>query len=384
MAITYSEFDTTPAGLIAALKAAILVNTDWADYGVVAVSTTNSIATVAAQSTATLTSAASFTVGQWIVVAPGGAGGPEITRQITAVAGNVITISGTWGSIYAIGTTFRTRNTVLHSTTTQGAKMIVDLEGANDLASYLGVSVYRDWTTGTAPGGHVDTKNYYTYYRFSAGVSTMPIHVTLSVGKDHLFFAIEGPRAGEANATSSTYGTIKNYFAVSALTPYHTEDTVPAVVAIGINTASSTPSVNSGGHQIGISRDAANTASWQPGRLATLDWPTIYTTDVVTMERDCTIDGSTYLLPYVMFSEEEGIRGRLSHFFYCGTTAPSPLTDYPEPIGSKVNYDGITYKLTAINKGDGSNASWGPFGSTSNGSSSPLRSIVLAVPFAVV
>lgn len=383
MAITYSEFDTTPAGLLAALKAAILTNADWSDYGVVNTTTTSTGATTAAGSTVTLTSVTGYAVGGWITAAPGGVGGPEISRQITSIVGNVITISGTWGSIYASGATFKTRGTVLHSTTTEGAKLIVDLEAGNDNASYIGFNVYRDWTSGTVPGGHVDYKPYFLYYRFTAGTSTMPIHVTLSVGKDHLFVAIEGPRAGETSATSTTYGTIKNYFAVSALTPYHAEDEVPAVIAIGITNQSSTPSVNTNAHQVGVSRDAADLTSWQPGRLATLDWPTIYTTDVVTMERDCTIDGSTYLLPYVMFSEEEGIRGRLSNFFYCGTTAPSPLTDFPEPVGSKVNYDGITYKLIATNKGDGSNAAWGPFGSISNSSSLPLRSIVLAVPFAV-
>lgn len=380
MAITYSEFDTTPAGLVAALKAAILVNAHWTDLAVADVDTTNTIATTSAGTTATLTSAASFTVGQWITVNPGAT---EVYKQITAVNGNVITISGTWGAIYAIGTTFRSRSTVLKSTSDNGTELILDLEG--DLqTNYMSVQTYRQWT-GTAPGGFTDAKQSWVYWKGSAGTLTMPIHVVLSVGKNHLFFSIEGPRANEASTTSNIYGSIKNYFALSELTKYHAGDTVtnPAI-SIGVPTAIITATVNSGAHQVGISRDAADTLSWGVGRLATLDWPTIGTTDVVSMNRQCTIDGNTYLLPYVMFSENEGIRGRLTNFFFANTNAPTPATDYPDNIGHRVSYGGIVYKLLAINKGDGTVGAWGPFGSVNNSSGTiAMKTIILAVPYAV-
>lgn len=383
MAITYTEFDTTPAGLVAALKTQILVNTHWTDQAVVAVNTTNSVATTSAGTTATLTSATNFTVGQWITVAPGGTGGPEIYRQITAVAGNVITVSQTWGSIYAIGVTFRSRSTVLKSTSDNGTELILDIEG--DLqTNYMSVQAYRQYT-GTAPGGFTDAKQSWLYWKAAAGTLTMPIHVTLSVGKNHLFFAIEGPRANETSATSTIYGSLKNYFALSELTKYHAGDTVtnPAI-SIGVPTSIVTATVNSGAHQVGISRDAANTVSWGVGRLASLDWPTIGTTDVVSMNRQCTIDGNAYLLPYVMFSETEGMRGRLTNFFFANTNAPTPATDYPDNIGHRVTYSGIVYKLIALNKGDGSVAAWGPFGSVGNGSAGiQLKTIILAVPYAV-
>jgi hypothetical protein len=48
-----------------------------------------------------------------------------------------------------------------------------------------------------------------------------------------------------------------------------------------------------------------------------------------------------------------------------------------------VEFDGAEYKLLAVNKGDGSNVAWGPFGSIDN-DSSPTRSLVLAVPYADV
>jgi hypothetical protein len=378
MAITYTEFDTTPAGLIAALKAAILTNADWSAIAVTPVSTTTSGATTSTGTTVTVTSATGFTVGQWITIGTS----PETYRQITAIAGSTITVSAQWGAVYSSGSVFKTRNNIVTAVTDRGAEIFLDLEAGGDNASFLGVALHRDWT-GTVPGGHVDTKNFYTYYRFSAGTSTMPLHVILSLSKNHLFFSIEGPRAWETSPTSTTYGSIRNYFAVCDLVPYHAADTTPCVVAIGMTTNSPVPTVTNSAHQVSISRNTLDTLSWQPGRLATLDWPTIYTTDVVTPNRDCTIDGKTYLLPYVMFSEVQGLRGRLSDFFYCGTTAPSPVTDLAEPVGTRVEFDGAEYKLLAVNKGDGSNVAWGPFGSIDN-DSSPTRSLVLAVPYADV
>jgi hypothetical protein len=381
MAITYSEFDTTPAGLIAALKAAILASTDWtADAAVTPVTTTTSSATTSSGTTVNVNSTTGLSVGQSITIGTVGSG-TETHRVITGISGSTLTVTPTWGLVYSIGAAIRTRNNIVRSTTTSGAKIVVDLEGASsdNYLSYLGLGVYREWA-GTAPSGFTDATQAYCYYRASAGTSAMPLHVTLSAGKDHLFVGIEGPRANETNPTSTTYGSVKNYIAISELTPYHAGDT-SAVVVVGYASPTFTPSVATGGHQSTASRNYANTTSWNAGRLATLDWPTIYTTDVVTMPRECDIDGNTYLLPYVYFSEADGIRGRLKHFFYCGTTAPSSLLDYPDPVGTKVSYGGTVYKLIAPNKGDGSNVAWGPFGSVSNGSSTPMRSLVIAVPF---
>lgn len=378
MTITYSEFDTTAGTLIADLKAAILTNAAWAAIAVTPVSTTSTGATTSAGNTVTLTSATGFTAGQWITVNPGAT---EVYKQVASVAGNVVTITTTWGAIFASGTTFRTRNNILKATTDRGADMIVDLEGADTNNGWLGLSLYRQWT-GTAPGGQVDADQYSIYYRTSASTSAIPVHVTLSVSKNHLFIGLEGPRASELNPTSTIYGSVRNYFAVTDLVPYHLTDSVPAVIGLGTYSLGA-PTVNNGGHRASISRDSINANSWQSGRLASLDWPTVQMTDVVTMNRSCTIDGKTYLLPYVLFSNTEGLRGRLKHFFYCGTTAPTPSTDLPEPVGSKVTYDGVTYKLLAVNKGDGAASAWGPFGSSNNTSGTTLlRSVVVAVPFA--
>lgn len=378
MAITYDEFETTPAGLIAALKTRILSNGHWTDQGVVPTTTTNTVATVSASAVATLSSLDGILVGQWITVNPGA--GNEIQRQITAINGNVITVLGNWGAVYPIGTTFKARSTVLKSTTDNGSELILDLEG-DIQTNYMSVMAYRQYT-GTATGGWTDAKQSWLYWKAAAGTTAMPLHVTLSVGKNHLFFAIEGPRAHEVSPTSTTYGSVKNYFALSELTKYHAADTTPVAISIGVPTGIVTTTVAAGGHQVGISRDSTDVTSWSIGRLASLDFPTVYTTDVVNMNRACSIDGNTYLLPYVLFSETEGIRGRLTNFFYCNTTAPSPVTDLPDPVGTRVTYNGIVYKLTAVNKGDGSASAWGPFGAITQ-STLVTRSIIVAIPYAV-
>jgi hypothetical protein len=304
-----------------------------------------------------------------------------VYRTVTAVSGLTITVNANWGVVFASGTTFRARSTVLKATSDRGAALIVDLEGEALGTNVIGLATYRAFT-GTVPGGWTDRQGYWLYWKVAAGTATMPLHVTLSVGKNHLFIGIEGPRPHEASTTSATYGSVKNYFAMSDLIAYHAADTVPAAIAIGqsINATSGSTQFNS--HQVQISRDSQNTTSWSQGRLASLEWPTIYSTDVVPMNRACTIDGSSYLLPYVLFSEAEGIRGRLSSFFYANSTAPSPFTDLPDPVGVRVEYDGIIYKLLAVNKGDGTNVAWGPFGSIAN-STTVTRSVIVAVPYAV-
>lgn len=379
MAITYAEFDATPATIISALKTNILANPDWSDQGVTVLNTTVSIATTSSGTIINLASTAGLAPGQWLIVNPGAT---EVYRQITTInSATQVGIVGTVGSIYAIGTTVRTRATVLRTTTDSGAAMIIDLEGGDFTTNGLGIAMYRQYT-GTDPGGFADPSMFGLFWKTAVMPSTSPIHVILSAGKNHLFISVEGPRQFESGTTSATYGSVRNYFAASDLVRYHAGDTVPTVIGIGAPIFSAQTSVNSGFHQAQISRDSTDTHSWRPGRLATLDWPTIGSTDVVTPNRDCAIDDSTYLLPYVLFSEFEGIRGRLSHFFYGCSNAPTPITDIPDPVNSKVAYNGVVYKMLAVNKGDGSSAAWGPFGSALNSSSIPLRSVIVAVPFA--
>ena len=380
MAITYAEFDATPATIISALKTRILTNPAWSDQGVTVLNTTVSIATTSSGTVINLASTAGLVVGQWLTVNPGAT---EVYKQVTSInSPTQVGIASTVGAIYAIGTAVRTRNTVLRTTTDSGAAMIVDLEGGDFNTTGLGLATYHQYT-GTAPGGFTDATMYGLMWKTAVMPSTAPIHVILSASNNHLFISVEGPRTYETGTTSISYGSVRNYFALSDVVRYHAGDTVPAIVGIGAPFFSTnSPTVANGYHQVQISRNSLDTVSWRAGRLATLDWPTIGSTDVVTPNRECSIDGNTYLLPYVLFSEVEGIRGRLSSFFYGCSNAPTTITDGPDPVNSKVSYEGVVYKLLAVNKGDGTSAAWGAFGSALNSSSSVLRSIIVAVPYA--
>lgn len=378
MAINYTEFDSTPATIFADLRTAILGSSDWSDISPVPINVTNSVANVTSNANMTLTSAAGLVVGQSIVVEGGGA--REENRMITAISGNVITVNSNWAQVHPIGSAVATRAMVLRSVSTSGAALIIDLQADLYATHYLGLAFYRDWS-GTAPGGWVDREPGYLYWKAQGGTTTMPVHCTVSAGKDHLFIAVEGPRAWEANTTSTTYGSVKNYVFLSEVTRYHANDTTPCAVAGATSTNTATAAVTANSHQVAISRDSANTQSWSVGRLTTLTFPTLYSTDEVPGNRVCTIDGQTYLLPYVLFSQSEGIRGRLSRLFYANTNAPSPSTDYPDPVNTLVTFDGVVYKLVPVNKSDGTVNSWGPFGSINQGTA-VTRSFLVAVPYA--
>lgn len=383
MAITYSEFDTTPAGLLAAIKAAILSNIHWAELPVTEYATTTTGATSSAGSTVNVASTTGFAVGGAVTI---GTGAAAADRVITAIAGSQVTISTTWGSIFASGTAIKTRDTVLKSTASNGAQLIVNLEGETTAPNYIGVTAHSSWT-GTDPGGFADRDPLFIFFRGSSSgaTTTMPLHVTVGAGQDHLFISVEGPRGHEPAASSTVNGSLKNYIALGTMVNYHAADTVAPVIAIGQNmvgSSGSTTTVNC--HQVEISRESTGTSPWTAGRLATLTFPTIYSSDVISVNRSCTIDGKNYLLPYVLFSENEGIRGRLTRFFCANTNAPSPATDYADPVGTRVTHEGIVYKLVAVNKGDGTLSAWGPFGSASNGSAGTAtnRTVLVAVPFA--
>jgi hypothetical protein len=383
MGIAYSEFDTTPATLVSTIKAAILGSSDWTSVPVTPVSTTNTVATTAAGNTITLSSVAGIVSGQVIAIAPGTAN--EVQRLVLSVSGNVVTISGTWGLIYATNTTVVTRNEILRTTTSAGAPMVIDLAGnltgVAGQANVFALLTYRQWT-GNTPGGHTDLNTSYATYKSGAQLTTQPVHVTVSAGKNHVFIAIEGPRAHEAGATSTLYGSLKNYVFVAGVTPYHASDAIPCVVTGSQVTWVAASSVASNAHQVAISRDSTNSNSWTAGRLASLTMPTMYTsTDVISVNRVCTIDGKTYLLPYVLFSETEGIRGRLTSLFYANTNAPSPVGDYPDPTNGQVELNGVIYKLVPVSKSDGANQAWGPFGIV--GPPGVItRTVLVAVPYA--
>ena len=386
MAIYYEEFDTTAGGLVAALQSKIVAHAAWDALTPTGVPSFTNTAQIAASSQSfAVSSVTGLFIGQrikWTVSSV------VYTRTITdiVVGTNTLTISTSIGVITPITTTIVADVNLVKATTTRGAEMILDLQAGRDDMDTLRLTT-RWWRTMPASyssaNPQAEAVDRFVYWRSSGGSLAHNLHVTLSVGKEHLFIAIEGPRWNEAGALNAQYGSGKNYLFMSDLVPYHAADTSPVVVAGAssyISGASAATTQSS--HECEVSRNYANNTSWSTGRCASLAFPSVRSTEAINFQRDCTIDGKTYLFPYVYLSNSEGIRGRLARFFNAGMTHPTAYADIGDPVGSKVTYDGVTYKLLAVNKSDSSLFSWGPLGAASNSAAqAAFISPVIAVPF---
>lgn len=390
MTIIYEEFDTTAANLVADLKTRILSHPAWSAPAVTQSSTALTATIATSGKVATVSSTAGFHAGQIIKITHGANIYIRLIQSIDSTTTFTITADGgSFLAIVASGSTVVGVADVVRATTTRGASIIIDLNGGPESFALTRLSM-RVWRT--LVGGNIkdtevtESTDRYVWWRPSGGTTTQSLHVVISISKEHLFIGIEGPRSHEAGAFSTTYGYQRQYFFVSDLVPYHSSDAVPAVVLGGCSTTvSSYAMVNYNSHSASVSRTADNESSWTECRLGSVVFPTAQGLETVNLERDCTLDGNKYLFPYVSFGVIEGLRGRLARFFYAGTTAPSPQTDYAAPVGERVTYDGIVYKLVAVNKGDGTSTSvWGPFGAAGNNNTTSIgRTVVVAVPYAV-
>jgi len=264
--------------------------------------------------------------------------------------------------------------------TTRGAQMCVDLNDAAITTSLLTLGVYRthDGTTGVDKiTRYIPTKRTTTgslaqnYYR---GV--------VSVGKEHLFISLEGPRPGEVNTDSTSYGSIRSYFFMNDIIPYHPSsiDTVPAVAVGGWLVNSTTSAFSNQNHNTVSSRNPANTGSWSPGKLTSLTFPLSNWSDSIGVNWTGP-DGDLYLGPYVLFDDYSGIRGRLASFFYAGFNTVSTYETAPNAGNQLITYQGKQYKLLNVTKSDGNAQMWGQFGANpTNSGADSSRSVIVAVP----
>ena len=388
MALTYTEFDSTVQNLISDLATAILVSSDWARITPTASQLTTSALAAAAATSLTFTSTAGpgWAIGNVIRIGAFGASDTEY-RTITSISGTSIGFSGGLVFSHASGTSIFWGNEVMKCTTTRGADMIVDL---NDVA--LSPSAPNGWgslnlAAWTSHTGTVGTNkaSRWLWWKSTAAARTDPLHVVLSAGKEHLFFSIEGPRVGETNPDSATIGSMRTYFVIGDMTPYHASDTNPCVFVGGTMTNTTTSSFTNNNHLGQLSKTHAGTVGWNLCRLLTLAFSGSgnFASSGHNVQRQTTGDGNYYLGPYVCISDADGFRGRLTSFFNAGTTdwadfnAPGPVP----PVGAKVTYSGKTYKLLAVNRyGGASNVAWGVFGAANNTTSQPSDSVIVAVP----
>lgn len=380
MATAYTEFDTTVQKLLVDIGAAITASTDWSRIGSTSVLLTTSASASAGGTTLTFasTAGAGLAVGSMIAIEDAASASREY-RVVTAMTGTTLTVAALTFA-HASGTNIYSGNMIYKATTTRGADMIVDLNDTTAQSFFnLNMAAWRahDGTTGT------DRLARYLYWRTNAtgAAITNPLHCVVSAGKEHLYISVEGPRGPESGAVSTTLGSYRNYFVLSDLVPYDVADTTPVVFCGGNPFAGLGSSFANGSHLGHVSRNRANTASWDPGRLVTLDWPRVNNSITPTTQR-YTADGNYYLSPYVFASDADGWRGRLNKFFFGGYTHTTFADNVPVAMmGTTVTYGGSTYKLLGVDKGAGSQQSWNQFGANSNDSSSfPFSSVVVAIP----
>lgn len=379
--LVYAEFDSTNQTLLADLITHITASASWSK-----ISSTASLGTLsAASSSNVLTFAAgsvpAVTVGQVIRIGEAGASDTEY-RNVQTVTSTTVTCTFAFSNAHAVGTKVYQGGEVLKATTSTGIDMVLDLmDSYVTLAttSHLNMAVYRAHD-GTPTGG-TDRSPRWLYWRgISAAASgSSLVHCIVSASKDHLYVSVEGPRFSETDPDGASYGSIRSYFFMDTLVPYFTND-VPTIFVGGNTTIGYLASTGSSALGF-ISRSFNGATAWDQARLGTVTFPTNGISASMNYERQSIGDGQYYLFPYVALSDAAGIRGRLGHFFFAGHTNPdyiSDLTVSPPSLGSKVTFEGNTYKLLSVNRGAGSSV-WGQFGAATNTSGGP-NGIVVAVP----
>lgn len=290
MAHVYVEFDTTPGGLVAALKTNILTSSEWSNP-----------------------------------------------------TGNV-----------------------LKATSTLGAQMVIDLTGGGAVETFRMRPLFwraHNGTTGT--DSHQRTIYWSRNSNGGSGniTTTSPIHVRLAAGPTLLYFDIEGPRVGEQGYDNNILGCRRQFLFISQITPYFGTDTVPAVVVGGCSSYPGYENQSPGDGSVAawVSRNAADSASWQQSRILTLAFQYAVPTNSVPPQHQTysSIDGNYYMAPYVVFEDLAGIRGRLTDLFNLGGVYASSLRAGAAPqisVGQIVTAGSNTYKAILPVKMENDNA----------------------------
>ena len=100
MALTFSQFDSTPQTILTDIKAAVLASSDWADISTTSGSSTTTAAANVGQGNVLVTAAAGFAVGSVIVIEPGTV--REEIRNVTNMSGSTtLTMSFTTSLVFA-------------------------------------------------------------------------------------------------------------------------------------------------------------------------------------------------------------------------------------------------------------------------------------------
>jgi hypothetical protein len=253
---------------------------------------------------------------------------------------------------------------IMKATTTRGAEMVINLNKAAPVNNYATVSF---WETHNGGSGTNETASRYLHWKYqSGGTTSNSLHCVVSASKEHLILLAEGPYTGESNTDTTDNGSKRNMIIMADIVPYHAGDTTPAIVAwAASSTSQSTIQANL---MAMVSRNIADDTSWVPATIATVQ--PLQNVDVTSapqrMQHFAVGDGNTYLFPYVVIENQDGIRGRLNNAYYAGLSRGQNAAEGSGlSEGDIVTYGGNDFVIKRNVKGINvsSSASYSPFGS---------------------
>lgn len=268
------------------------------------------------------------------------------------------------------------RPNTLKATTTRGAQMVVDLSDVAPTVQKLTLGVYDSYD-GTTLG------NKLTRYLWMKNANTGTLaanyyYVTVSAGKEHLFFSVEGPRSGDTSNDLAGIGSNKQYFFLCDLVPYYdnTVDPNPAVICGASDTTNTSETVLSTTDMKVWATKSKSGQPWSAGMLAMLDQSSLY----INLNRTAA-DGNYVMSPFVFFDDVDGMRGRLNNIYYMGFNYTQVSDGQPSaPQGGTITKDSVTYKIINANKG-GVVVNAGPLGYITNDTAATAtRSVLVAIP----
>jgi hypothetical protein len=269
---------------------------------------------------------------------------------------------------------------VVQCTAANGATMALDLTGGGAADNQrIRTMAYRLFSGGVGTNGVQRS----LYWNRVAPASSATLRVRVFAGNTLLYIEIEGPRAGEAGADSTTFGSYRQSIWLAQITPYHGADTIPCVAFGGTSSYHGYESIvgtapNS--QVVYVSRNQGDTSSWVTARIMTLTVPAWQINAQAYNYRALASDGTQFLLPWVVFEDSAGIRGRLTDMFYAGWSASDDTAVVGTIADSQtITYGGNTYRVTTPWRTDqtGSANSFGSFGVVANASVS-VRSPLVA------
>jgi hypothetical protein len=266
-----------------------------------------------------------------------------------------ITTSTDWSNITA---------NIVKATTTRGAEMVLDLNKAAPVNNYATVAF---WRTHNGSSGTDEITRYLHWKYQSGGTTSNSLHCLVSASKEHLLLQVEGPYGSESNTDHVESGSKRTTLIMADIVPYHGGDTTETV-AVWSNIVN-TQSTSNGNQYIHVARNQADTGSWLPASLTTIN--TLWGQDAaqgampMTLQHIAKGDGKTYLFPYVVIENQDGLRGRLNNMYWAGWSRSAingeggGLTE-----GSTVTYGGSDYVIRKFFKAlnISSSSSYSPFG----------------------